>query len=163
MKFIFNLLLPVFISIGIFAQPGKKDNLVFDSLAKSWDQGIPLGNGWLGELIWQKENKLRISLDRVDLWDDRPMPMIDKLTFSWVVDKVDKNQYDSVQKMGDEPYEHSPAPTKIPGAAMEFDLDKLGKVKAIELDIAKALSIIRFENGIIFYNYVHATKQTKNS
>jgi alpha-L-fucosidase 2 len=159
MKFIFNLLFPVFISFGIFAQPGKKHNLVFDSLAKSWDQGIPLGNGWLGELIWQKENKLRISLDRVDLWDDRPMPMIDKLSFSWVIDKVNKSQYDSVQKLGDEPYERSPAPTKIPGAAMEFDLNKLGKVKSNELDITRALSIIRFDNGIVFYNYVHAIKQ----
>jgi alpha-L-fucosidase 2 len=60
-------------------------------LAKRWDEGIPLGNGWLGVLIWQKDNKLRMSLDRVDIWDDRPMPEIDKLKFKWVVEKVKLN------------------------------------------------------------------------
>ena len=62
------------LSQNLFSQPISQHNLVFDSLAKRWDEGIPLGNGWLGALIWQKDNKIRMSLDRVDLWDDRPMP-----------------------------------------------------------------------------------------
>ncbi|HWN87656.1 MAG TPA: hypothetical protein VNM35_01280 [Chitinophagaceae bacterium] len=147
------------ISINIFAQPKPQHNLVFDTLAKRWDEGIPLGNGWLGALIWQKDNKLRMSLDRVDLWDDRPMPEIDKLKFKWVVEKVKMNQYDSVQKIGDQPYEKYPAPTKIPGAALEFDLTKIGKVKKVSLDISNGLSVIEFENGIKFNNYIHATRQ----
>ena len=154
-------LLPLllFVSVSIFAQPKPKHNLVFDTLARRWDEGIPLGNGWLGVLIWQRDNKLRMSLDRVDLWDDRPMPEIDKLKFKWVVEKVKMNQYDSVQKIGDEPYEKYPAPTKIPGAAIEFDLNKIGKVKKVSLDISNGLSIVEFENGIKFNNYIHATRQ----
>jgi alpha-L-fucosidase 2 len=113
----------------------------------------------LGALIWQKDNKLRMSLDRVDLWDDRPMPEIDKLKFKWVVEKVKMNQYDSVQKIGDQPYEKYPAPTKIPGAALEFDLTKIGKVKKVSLDISNGLSVIEFENGVKFNNYIHATRQ----
>ena len=144
---------------AVFSQPKPAHNLVFDSMAARWDEGIPLGNGWLGALIWKKDNKIRLSLDRVDLWDDRPMPEIDKLTFKWVVEKVRLNQYDSVQKMGDEPYEKYAAPTKIPGAAMEFDCSKFGKVISNELDIMTALSTIKFENGVQFFNYVHASKQ----
>lgn len=147
------------LSINIFAQPKPQHNLVFDTLAKRWDEGIPLGNGWLGALIWQKDNKLRMSLDRVDLWDDRPMPEIDKLKFKWVVEKVRLNQYDSVQKIGDEPYQKYPAPTKIPGAALEFDLDKIGKIKKVSLDISNGLSIVEFENGVKFNSYIHATRQ----
>ncbi|HEU4861945.1 MAG TPA: hypothetical protein VFT15_19010 [Chitinophagaceae bacterium] len=154
---LFPLLL--FVSASIFGQPKPKHNLVFDSLAKRWDEGIPLGNGWLGALIWQKDNKIRMSLDRVDLWDDRPMPEIDKLKFRWVVEKVKLNQYDSVQKLGDEPYEKYPAPTKIPGAAIEFDLGKIGQVKKISLDITNGLSVVEFENGVLFNNYIHATRQ----
>jgi len=142
------------------AQPKAEHNLVFDSLAKRWDEAIPLGNGWIGALIWQKNDKIRLSLDRVDLWDDRPMPGIDKLKFSWVVDQVKKGQYDTVQKVGDEPYEKYPAPTKIPGAALEFDLAKIGKVVSNELDIKTGLSEIKFENGIVFRNYIHATNNT---
>jgi alpha-L-fucosidase 2 len=146
-------------TLNVYAQPKPKHNLVFDTLAKRWDEGIPLGNGWLGALIWQKDNKLRMSLDRVDLWDDRPMPEIDKLKFKWVVEKVKMNQYDSVQKIGDEPYEKYPAPTKIPGAALEFDLAKIGKVKKVSLDISNGLSVVEFENGVKFNNYIHATRQ----
>ncbi|WP_276500800.1 glycosyl hydrolase family 95 catalytic domain-containing protein [Terrimonas pollutisoli] len=153
--FLFCVILPIAISLQ--AQPRKEHNLVFDSLARRWDEAIPLGNGWLGALIWQRENKLRMSLDRVDLWDDRPMPEINKLTFSWVVEQVKKSQYDTVQKLGDEPYEKYPAPTKIPGAAIEFDLAKIGKAISNELDIATGLSVIKFDNGTIFNNYIHAT------
>jgi alpha-L-fucosidase 2 len=141
------------------AQPKKEHNLVFDSLAKRWDEAIPLGNGWLGALIWQKEDKIRISLDRVDLWDDRPMKEIDKLKFAWVIQQVKKGQYDTVQKLGDAPYEKYPAPTKLPGAALEFDFNAIGKVVSNELDIKTGLSEIKFDNGIIFHNYVHASMQ----
>ncbi len=146
-------------SLTAFSQSKLVHNLKFDSLAKRWDEAIPLGNGWLGALIWQKNDKLRISLDRADLWDDRPMPDIDKLKFKWVVEKVKLNQYDSVQKIGDEPYEKYPAPTKIPGAAIEFDLKKFGKVISNELDIKNGLSVIKFDNGIVFNNYIHAINQ----
>ncbi len=141
------------------AQIQKDHNLHFDSLAKRWDEAIPLGNGWLGALIWEKNSKVRISLDRVDLWDDRPMPEINKLKFKWVVQQVKKGEYDTVQKLGDEPYEKYPAPTKIPGAAIEFDLTRLGKVVSNDLNIENGLSIIKFENGSVFLNYIHATNQ----
>jgi len=147
------------ISANIFAQPKPEHNLVFDSLAKRWDEAIPLGNGWLGALIWQKSDRVRISLDRIDLWDDRPMPDIDKLKFNWVIEQVKKNQYDTVQKLGDDPYEKYPAPTKIPGAALEFDLKEFGRVVSNELDIVRALSTVKFENGVLFHNYIHATNQ----
>ncbi len=98
------IVLLVCVTSQLAAQPKPEHNLAFDSMAIRWDEGIPLGNGWLGALIWKKENNIRLSLDRVDLWDDRPMPEIDKLKFSWVVEKVRLNQYDSVQRMGDDPY-----------------------------------------------------------
>lgn len=142
-----------------FAQPAPQYNLRFDSLAKRWDDGIPLGNGWLGALIWQKGDRLRISLDRVDLWDDRPMPEIHKLKFDWVYNQVKKGEYDTVQKLGDEPYEKYPAPTKIPGAALEFSLPRLGKVVSNELHIDRGWSEIRFDNGMLLNIYVHAVKQ----
>ncbi len=145
--------------VVVQSQPLPKHNLSFTSLATRWDDGIPLGNGWLGALIWEKQGRLRISLDRVDLWDDRPMPEIDQLKFNWVVDKVRLNQYDSVQKIGDEPYEKYPAPTKIPGAALEFDQGKYGQVVLNELDISNGLSTIKYSSGVVIHNYVHASQK----
>lgn len=159
MKKLFCYTIFLFHSYAAFAQPNPEYNLAFDSLASRWDEAIPLGNGWLGALLWQKENKVRLSLDRVDLWDDRPMPEIDKLRFKWVTEQVKKGQYDTVQKIGDEPYEKFSAPTKIPGASLEFDLSKFGKVTSNVLDINMAMSTTRFENGVLFNNYIHATNQ----
>ncbi len=143
----------------VCAQPFPGYNLVFDSLAKIWDEAIPLGNGWLGALIWQKGDNIRLSLDRADLWDDRPMPKIHKLKFGWVVEQVQKGDYDTVQKLGDAPYEKYAAPTRIPGAALEFPLDKIGRPIRNELDIKTGLSVIKFDNGTIFNNYIHASRQ----
>jgi alpha-L-fucosidase 2 len=159
MKSLLLSLVFIFVVFVLSAQPTPQHNLVFDSLAASWDEGIPLGNGWLGALIWEKDDKLRMSLDRVDLWDERPMPEINKLKFNWVVEQVKKNEYDTVQKLGDIPYEANPAPTKIPGAAMEFDLKNFGRVISNTLDIQDGLSVIKFENGVVFNNYIHAAMQ----
>ncbi len=141
------------------AQSPQSHPLVQKDLATSWDEGIPLGNGWLGALTWQNEGRLRISLDWVDLWDDRPMPEIDRLTFRWVAEQVRKGQYDTVQRIGDWPYEANAAPTKLPGAAIEFDSRLLGKTVSSELDIAAATHTIRFSTGAVLHQYVHATKQ----
>ena len=35
-------------------------DLRFTELAKTWDEGIPLGNGVVGALVWQKDSALRI-------------------------------------------------------------------------------------------------------
>lgn len=157
---IFSILFfSILISINGFAQPKPAGNLQFDSLATRWDEGMPLGNGWLGELIWKKGDKLRLSLDRVDLWDDRPMPKIDQLKFKWVVTQLNKGQYDTVHKIGDDPYDETPAPTKIPGAALEFNYTPFGKVISNVLDIKTAVSTIKFETGVVLYNYVHAVDE----
>ena len=44
-------------------EPSASD-LHFTELAKSWDEGIPLGNATVGTLIWQRDSLLRFSLDR---------------------------------------------------------------------------------------------------
>lgn len=142
-----------------FAQPNKAHDLHFSGLPARWDEGIPLGNGWLGALIWQKENKLRLSLDRADLWDDRPMPKIDQLTWKWVQQQVKKGAYDTVQKLGDLPYEQFPAPTRIPGAALEFDLAAFGPVRNVALNIREAIGSVQFANDMLFLNYAHASRQ----
>lgn len=146
-----------FITSSVYAQSLKPYNLRFSKLANRWDEAMPLGNGMLGALIWEKNQKLRLSLDRADLWDERKALDISKLTFKWVEEQVIQKNYGAVQKIGDAPYDTSPYPTKLPAAAVEFDLAKLGKVVSNELDIQTALNTIKFESGTIFNCYIHAT------
>src|ERR1022692_4816192 len=52
--------------------PDGSLNLKLQAPIKTWDEAIPLGNGLLGGLVWGEDNILRLSLDRGDLWDERP-------------------------------------------------------------------------------------------
>jgi len=49
-------------------------NLKLTAPIKTWDEAVPLGNGLLGGLLWGEGGLLRLSLDRGDLWDERPAP-----------------------------------------------------------------------------------------
>ena len=115
-------------------------DLQFGHLAKTWDEGIPLGNATVGTLVWQRDSVLRFSLDRTDLWDLRPMDSIagPNNRFAWVCEQVRKGDYLPVQKKFDHPYNALPAPSKIPGAALEFPLN-IGKVFSVHLFLNNAL------------------------
>ena len=100
-------------------QPSDSD-LVFNDLASVWDEAMPLGNASIGELVWQKGDNLRLSLDRIDLWDLRPVEVFngEEYSFEWVKEHVRNNDFDPVIEFFDKKG-YSPAPSKIPGAALE--------------------------------------------
>ncbi|MDE1192337.1 MAG: hypothetical protein PW786_09380 [Arachidicoccus sp.] len=140
----------------VTGQQLTKYNLQFSSLPKIWDEALPLGNGMLGVLIWQKDNSLRFSLDKADLWDERQAIDMSKLSFKWVAQQVSKKQYDTVQQLGDVPYDAIPYPTKIPAAAFELNIVSLGKVKTAMVDIATATAKVVWKNGVELETFVHA-------
>ncbi|MDP4207051.1 MAG: glycoside hydrolase N-terminal domain-containing protein, partial [Bacteroidota bacterium] len=144
----------------LFAQPPQQHDLSFKVLADTWDKAIPLGNGMIGALIWQKDNHLRFSLDRADLWDLRPMKGLHRKEFSyhWVYEQVQKKDYGIVQKYFDAPYDREPAPSKIPGGALEFDTQNWGNVQSVHLHLQNALCEVKWQNGIRLKTFVHATK-----
>ncbi|WP_143304700.1 glycosyl hydrolase family 95 catalytic domain-containing protein [Chitinophaga vietnamensis] len=144
----------------LHAQPNPSHNLHFNRLPVVWDEGIPLGNGAIGALVWQKNGVLRFSLDRADLWDLRPMKGLDRPEFrySWVLGQVNKKDYGIVQQYFDAPYEEQPAPCKIPGAALEFDTRAWGDASSVSLDVNTAVCEVKWPNGATLQTFVHATQ-----
>ena len=138
----------------------KKHNLSLDSLPTRWDEALPIGNGMLGALVWNKEGSLRFSLDQAELWDERPMKGLHRKEFSykWIQEQVFKKDYKPVQDNFDWPYDNEPAPTKIPGGAVEFNMEKFGKVISAELDIKTATVKVIWDKGVVLKTFVHATK-----
>ncbi len=138
----------------------KKHNLIFDSLPTRWDEALPIGNGMLGALVWNKDGNLRFSLDQAELWDERPMKGLHRKEFKykWIQEQVFKKDYKPVQDNFDWPYDHEPAPTKIPGGAVEFDMKRWGEVVSSELDIKTATVKVTWQTGIVLNTFVHATK-----
>ncbi len=147
-------------SKNVQTEPSAQQNLVFNELAQKWDEALPLGNGMLGCLIWEKEGKPRMSLDRADLWDLRPKENIDfdNWKFNDVYNYWKSDNYQTVLQEFDRPSNNYAAPTKIPAAALEIDISKLGKVKQVTLDLSTASSIVEWENGARFTAFIHADK-----
>lgn len=143
-------------------RPSSRHDLKFDTLAKRWDEAIPLGNGMLGALVWQKAGALRFSLDRADLWDQRPMKGLHRKEFNyqWVMDQVTRKDYAPVQQYFDSPYDNEPAPSKIPGGALEFTTSGWGQVKSVELQLTDALCVVKWTNGTRLKTFVNANSPT---
>lgn len=140
-------------------EPSESD-LTFPAMAERWDEGVPLGNATVGALVWSREGVLRFSLDRVDLWDLRPTDSLsgDNYTFRWVKEQIRANNYEAVQRKIDTPYEQIPAPTKIPGAALEFTDLPTGEQASVHLYLNNALCQVDWADGTCLQTFVHATE-----
>ncbi len=162
-------LLALFIIISFFSfkmisgyqdDTGKKSGyaIKFNSIPDKWDEGLPLGNGMFGALIWKKGNALRFALDRGDLWDIRtPKEFEDpNFSFNWVVKKVKENDYKPVQQLLDIPYDRDATPTKIPAGAIEFDLPGLNEAEYASVNLADAVADVKLKNGITVTSFVNA-------
>lgn len=164
-----RLFYSVFIIVTFFLQAGaasdkpvssRSHDLRFTSLAKTWDEGIPLGNGMIGALIWQRDSVLRMSLDRADLWDLRKIKEFEspEFRFAWVVERATTGDYKRAQEMGDVPYDRDAAPTKLPGAALELPIPNVNDIESVQLRLDDAVCLIKWKSGIELQTFVHATE-----
>ena len=138
-------------------EPSGSD-LQFNDLATVWDEAMPLGNATLGTLVWQREGRLRFSLDRSDLWDLRPLDCFqgECFSFDWISDKIRQKDYDPVITELETKGHSNPAPSKIPGAALEFDTEGWGKVTQSRLFLKNALCQVSWDSGIRLQTFVQA-------
>ena len=136
------------------------EDLSFTQLSPTWDEGIPLGNAQVGALVWQKDSVLRFSLDRTDLWDLRQNDSLkgDNFSFAWVKEHIRSKNYLPVQQKMDDTYILSPVPSKIPGAALEFPIQRLGQPSSVHLYLNNALCEVKWENGTVMQTFVHANE-----
>ena len=138
----------------------RRYNIRYKQAIQSWDEALPLGNGKLGCLIYGAE-PLKISLDRVDLWDARPHPNTLESGFNYknlVKLSVSENPEDWAERkrLFEDIYGEYPYPCKITAGRIELDFGKLENVQS-ELDIGQAIACICHEKGEIEL-FMHAEK-----
>lgn len=119
-----------------------------------WDEGLPLGNGTLGVLVWGEGGTLRLSLDRADLWDLRPAPTpigpVGCEGWTWQRMRELKQAGDHAQHVAlfDAPYDQVAHPTKLPGGRIELDLPEGYSIAGFELDLAEGAVRVRLERPL---------------
>ncbi len=129
--------------------PSGDSNLVLPAPIQTWDEAIPLGNGLLGGLLWGENATLRLSLDRGDLWDERPAVEKEwwkKRTYSVMQRLVREKKFDEVNQLFDSPY-NGVSPTKLPAGRLEITLAAGQQLKAFELNLANAEGLVHLTNG----------------
>lgn len=133
--------------------------LHFEHIPTAWDEGIPLGNGIMGTLIWQRGGNLRLAVDRADLWDLRPVEEFSGADYSYkfVCEAVEKGDIKPVYELIDARTSQDVAPTKIPAGAIEIPIKGLGEVASVDFDVHTAICTIVWKSGTVGQFFVCAT------
>lgn len=121
--------------------------LKLNSPVDRWDEAVPLGNGLIGVLLWGSGRKVKLSLDRGDLWDERDNgvrrdPRWNYKTLADAVARRDNRPCVELQELSNK----MPA-TKLPVGRIELELES-GIVDATyELDLLRALGMLCDRKG----------------
>jgi len=127
--------------------PPADKNLVLAAPIRTWDEAIPLGQGLMGGLLWGEANLIRLSLDRGDLWDERPA--VEKewwKTRNWKVGGDWDGPYNGV------------TPTKLPAGRLEITLEPGQKVEQFTLNLATAEGLAKFSDGQVLRAFFSAVE-----
>lgn len=133
--------------------PGQAENLKLKAPITRWDDALPLGNGLMGGLLWGEGTKLKLSLDRGDLWDERTHGEKEwwkKYTYAKGKEMIETGKTSQVNAWWDGPY-NGVTPTKLPAGRLEIQLAADTELDLFELSLSTA------------EGHVHMADQTKVS
>ncbi|MBQ8657965.1 MAG: glycoside hydrolase N-terminal domain-containing protein [Clostridia bacterium] len=125
-------------------------DIQYDTSILNWDEALPLGNGKLGALIYG-DGPLRVAIDRVDLWDNRPNPKIFAPEYNYetlvklsLSDKAEdwKKREEIFEGFGKLAY-----PTNITAGRLELDFGKKTENIRSKVDIEKAIAEVDIDDG----------------
>lgn len=139
--------------------PTPAHDLLYTEPALTWDEGFPLGNAVLGALVWGGGAPLKISLDRTDLWDLRPVPEYNSENYSYAVMRQweKEGRYDELKALYDEPYQR-PAPTKIPAGRIEISFADGKQFREGRLQVKNGMAETYFSGDTVVRVWIHASE-----
>jgi alpha-L-fucosidase 2 len=145
--------------------PNRELDLHLAAPIKTWDEAVPLGNGAMGVLLWGETNLIRLSLDRGDLWDERPAKRFTEVRdrFNWrsMQQMVAENRMSEFNDVFDSNYDYHGPPTKLPAGRVEILLDATQAVETFELNLGTAEGSARLGGGNELRAFVSAARVTE--
>jgi len=140
--------------------PDRAHGLHYTEPATTWDEALPLGNGLLGALVWGDGAPLKISLDRTDLWDLRPVPEYHspEYTYRQMIAWHQAGRHEDLIRLYEQPYSRPESPTKIPAGRIEMAFPGNPAFANANLWLAEATATVELENRVHVSVQVHATQ-----
>jgi len=115
-----------------------------------WDEGIPIGNGLLGAIIWGDNREIVLSLDQARLWDERTPEAYGRKdwNFDRMLRLIRAKKWEKVIKEFESPA-HDPWPTKFRACRLILSLPKTDAWMWAELDISKGEAVLHTRRGMV--------------
>ena len=126
---------------AVFASAARSGTLLdLTSPVATWDDGIPLGNGGAGALLWGGGDTPNVTLDRADFWHNIVSSCYGSANFTWetLVDVVAKKD-DARRK---EVFDKGESATKLPGVRLVMKLGEGQTLKRFRLDGKTAVATV---------------------
>ncbi len=145
--------LPCYLKESNYYKPKKecimmleKYNMEHRGSIKSWDEAMPLGNGRLGTLVYGDE-KICLSLDRVDLWDSRPAPASLEASFNYknlvmLKESGKEEDWQELIRLFDTVYRATAYPSKVTAGRLELSFKEKFS-PSFYLSIANAVALVK--------------------
>lgn len=143
-------------------KPDGSHDVCFDEVSPRWDEGIPLGNGLCGAMIWGDGHPLRWSLDRLDLWDTRAAPesQAEGFEYAELIKLVRNQDHEAVRERFEEFYGTRSTPTKLLAGRLELDYGRAADTLESRLSLRRATAQITLGFGrsrSVIRTFLHAT------
>ena len=139
----------------------KQHDMVYEAAPLAWDQGLLLGNGNLGAVIWGDGAPVNITLDRMDLWDEREnLDYGPDRNYRSLRKLLDEGRFDRVAQLYNT-YQEIPHPTSvfIGGIQLQFGAKPQAFEGRLSLFDAAVAGTVLLESGrAAFSGFVHAQK-----
>ena len=136
--------------------------LEFKKSIVSWDEGVPTGDGKLGSLVYGK-GPLFVSVDRVDLWDNRPGDKSGNPDFTYkkLVEWArsdDPADWAKHKWLFDDYTRYCPYPSKINAGRLILDFGEESDKIYSRLDLKRAEATVALPSGKTLSVFNSATR-----
>jgi alpha-L-fucosidase 2 len=113
-----------------------------------WDEGIPLGNGLLGAIVWGDTREIVLSLDQATLWDERIPESYNRKDWNFVemLRMIREKKWAALSEKFESPG-NDPWPTKLRACRLILRLPKNDAWTKAELDISTGEAVIFSRKG----------------
>lgn len=130
----------------------RKYDIIYKNSVLNWDEALPLGNGKLGTLVYG-DGPLRLSVDRVDLWDERPNPRTQTKEFNFknlirMSTSGDESDWKTRTELFDDIFQETAYPTKLTAGRLTLDFGTHTNIQS-HLSLKEAVARISIDNGAV--------------
>ncbi len=138
----------------------ERHNPIWKYPPKRWEQGLILGNGTMGVVIWGDGLPLNLTIDNTSFWDRTGWKPSNPEKFKWANFKqlIEESKVKEGEKEFQNPG-NAPISTRIPPSRMEIWFPKGTKFSKMELNLYDAVAYGKLdckENSIRFSSFIHS-------